>query len=973
MTKRNRTRTVFTLAAVAMAVLSLTANPANAGVISYVQITNDADCGISADNTYTHKLDFGTGSPGALINGVQFDAYNNADLGTLNFNRTVSSGRLSQHAGNGNHNVSGSLVDLMTDMYFNGNNEAGGSTTWTLSGLKGGATYQTRIYVRSWGTGGGSRVATIVFDPDGGGPISDSPGPIKTDDASASPPGFNGNDAYYINYEFTAVAGEDLVITVTQDGDNMSWHLYGLSNELVGLPFNASGPNPVDGVEDVPRDVVLSWQPGKFAAPVNGHKVYFSESFDDVNDATSGVAQDANSYAPAQRPDFGTTYYWRVDEVNAPPTSHIEFKGEVWQFTTEPVAYPIDGENITATASSSNSADEGPENTINGSGLDANDLHSAESKDMWLSSTTGPQPTWIQYEFDRVYKLHQMWVWNHNSLVEAAIGFGVKDATIEYSVDGATWTTLGTTHEFAQAPGAAGYAYNTTVELGGVIAKYVRITANSNWGGILTQYGLSEVRFLYIPLRAREPQPESGATDVDVDLVLSWRAGREAAEHDVYISTDEQAVIDSNVPVSIVTEAQDGPISLDLGETYYWKVNEVNEAKTPTMLEGDIWDFTTHEFFVVDDFEDYNDYPPDEIWATWLDGYGIPTNGATVGYPNPDWNQGEHYVETTIVHGGDQSMPFFYDNTGTAAYSEVERTFAVPQDWTKYGIKALALYFHGDPNNSVTEQMYVKLNGSKVIYDGDADNLTQILWQPWNIDLADFGVNLSSVTELSIGFERIGVAGGKGVVYFDDIRLLNQLVSVVGTFSVHPWTGDGDSGISSSKTYTHTGKFTGEGTDGEPFFAGNDVYFERDTNRSGTNWTLTGPARNVFGTTNSVNVAGDSAALARGFFYGDEDNNHPVLTLTGLVPDTEYVTTFYTVGFGGAGGRFVDITPGDNPGNPTRVDQNGAGSGNGQRIKYTYTATSTEMSFMFDALKTGDSWHHYAFSNEAVSPNLGNN
>jgi hypothetical protein len=31
----------------------------------------------------------------------------------------------------------------------------------------------------------------------------------------------------------------------------------------------------------------------------------------------------------------------------------------------------------------------------------------------------------------------------------------------------------------------------------------------------------------------------------------------------------------------------------------------------------------------------------------------------------------------------------------------------------------LSLWFYGDPNNGV-EQMYVKLNGSKVVYDGDA-------------------------------------------------------------------------------------------------------------------------------------------------------------------------------------------------------------------------------------------------------------
>jgi len=174
----------------------------------------------------------------------------------------------------------------------------------------------------------------------------------------------------------------------------------------------AKGPNPEDGVTDVPREVVLSWNPGEFA---NTHDVYFGTLFDDVNNAgrsdqrgvLAGQGQIAATYDPPGRLDFGQTYYWRIDEVNAPPTSTI-FKGDVWSFTVEPLAYPIEATSITTTASSSNSAAEGPENTINGSGLNADDLHSAANTDMWLSSMTGAQPTWIQYEFDRVYKLHQM-------------------------------------------------------------------------------------------------------------------------------------------------------------------------------------------------------------------------------------------------------------------------------------------------------------------------------------------------------------------------------------------------------------------------------------------------------------------------------------------------------------------------------------------------------------------------------------
>jgi hypothetical protein len=533
-------------------------------------------------------------------------------------------------------------------------------------------------------------------------------------------------------------------------------------------PVFASRPYPASGATDVPLDVVLGWRPGAYAAT---RDVYFGTVFADVNDASRanplGVLasqnQSADSFDPIGLLEFGQTYYWRVDEVNnVNPKS--PWTGHVWSFATELFAYPIDGNDITATASSAHAADTGPENTINGSGLDDNDLHSNEETDMWLSSTEA-LGAWIEYEFDKIYKLHQMWVWNSNQVIEPLLGFGLKDVTIEYSTNGTDYTTLGTTHEFARAPGADGYEHNTTVDLSGVVAKYVRLTANSNWGGIMPQYGLSEVRFFHIPVYARNPYPDSGATDVDVDVVLSWRAGREAASHDVYFSDSNQAVIDGTAPVTTVTEAKHGPLSLDLGKTYYWRVDEVNEAETPATWQGGLWDFTTQEYFVVDDFESYNDLDTTNlaskrIFNVWVDGYQIPTNGSLVGYENPP------FCEQTIVHSGKQSMPLFYNNTGGAAYSEAELTLTPPQDWTKAGIATLVLYFHGVEGN--TGQLYVKLNGSKVVYDGDAGDIAKPQWKHWNIELASVGVNLQNVTKLSIGIDDNGAGG---TLYVDDIRL----------------------------------------------------------------------------------------------------------------------------------------------------------------------------------------------------------
>ena len=70
---------------------------------------------------------------------------------------------------------------------------------------------------------------------------------------------------------------------------------------------------------------------------------------------------------------------------------------------------------------------------------------------MWISARV-PQPTWIQFDFDGVYKLTEMRVWNYNVIFESVLGFGFKDVTIEYSTDGTTWTVLKEA-QFAQAAG----------------------------------------------------------------------------------------------------------------------------------------------------------------------------------------------------------------------------------------------------------------------------------------------------------------------------------------------------------------------------------------------------------------------------------------------------------------------------------------------------------------------------------------
>lgn len=100
--------------------------------------------------------------------------------------------------------------------------------------------------------------------------------------------------------------------------------------ELEATPLNtkpkAIKPQPEEGlVATALAEVELSWIPGAF---VKEHKVYFGTASDQLS--LLAEVSDACS-VPAPALERGTTYYWRVDEVQ--PDGSIA-TGDVWSFNT---------------------------------------------------------------------------------------------------------------------------------------------------------------------------------------------------------------------------------------------------------------------------------------------------------------------------------------------------------------------------------------------------------------------------------------------------------------------------------------------------------------------------------------------------------------------------------------------------------------------------------------------------------------
>jgi hypothetical protein len=259
--------------------------------------------------------------------------------------------------------------------------------------------------------------------------------------------------------------------------------------------------------------------------------------------------------------------------------------------------------------------------------------------------------------------------------------------------------------------------------------------------------------------------------DVTQTPALTWTPGVFADTHEIYFGADP-AALELKSSGNLGEESFE-PGQLEWNTTYYWRIDESNSANADSPWTGPLWNFTTANFLIIDDFESYNDLDPADpessrIFLAWIDGFDNPAvNGSVVGYANPP------FAEQTIVHSGNQSMPFAYDNA--VGKSEATLNLTSNRDWTVNGVDTLTIWYRGSSSNAA-ETMYVVLNGSAGVDNENSNAAQATVWTEWNVDLqafADQGVNLTNITSITLGLGNRAnpTAGGSGMVHFDDIRL----------------------------------------------------------------------------------------------------------------------------------------------------------------------------------------------------------
>ncbi|HUT45299.1 MAG TPA: LamG domain-containing protein [Sedimentisphaerales bacterium] len=321
-------------------IIALSVNIIQAGTISIVDLpatgTDDA-IDINSGKTYTHTFDFGSNAP-VTINGVDFEQGLTANLSSVytgtsswGYGYTMDDTRrpvnIPLHAGPSAAPADGSSYGLFLDFIYHSGGPVGDGTILTLSDLTPGTTYSTRWYYGPFGIGE-ARVITFEADGESNGIFSDT---IELS--------LDSGGAHYLDYTFTA-DDTDVTLRFITHNDNQSAHIYGLSNEIAEPVTKAYGPTPKDGAQYTDTWVSLSWRPGAYAV---SHDVYMGDNFDDVNNGTGDTfrgnqALDSlyfvvgfTGYAYPDGLIPGTTYYWRIDEVNeADPNS--PWKGPVWSF-----------------------------------------------------------------------------------------------------------------------------------------------------------------------------------------------------------------------------------------------------------------------------------------------------------------------------------------------------------------------------------------------------------------------------------------------------------------------------------------------------------------------------------------------------------------------------------------------------------------------------------------------------------------
>ncbi|MHC4331506.1 MAG: PA14 domain-containing protein, partial [Planctomycetota bacterium] len=408
-------------------------------------------------------------------------------------------------------------------------------------------------------------------------------------------------------------------------------------------PVKAYNPGPSDDARFVQTDVALSWEAG-FGAKL--HTVYFGDNFDDVSNAGAGAPVGTTTFDPGPL-EFNKTYYWRVDELD-PPFTHT---GNVWAFTTTlpglGTAVMDRWENMGDTDinvlkdSPKYPNDPDVTETVTSFLWDGADLSDYGARiEAWVyAPATGDYTFWLACDDQG-----ELWLSTDDDPSNAEMIAYVKDpppATGGWT-DLNQWTKYDSQKSEPVSLVAGEKYYIMAIWKEGSGGDHCHVAWEGP--GIPTRTTIPGSNLSpFEPLNAIGAKPANRATGVTQTPTLRWKAGLQAESHEVYFGTDEAVVANATKASpeykgdKALGDESFEPGKLPWESTFFWRIDEVAAGNPDSPWIGAVWSFTTADFLIVDDFEEYtdNDAAGEAIWQHWIDGFGVNTNGSQVGYVLP--------------------------------------------------------------------------------------------------------------------------------------------------------------------------------------------------------------------------------------------------------------------------------------------------------------------------------------------------
>jgi hypothetical protein len=523
------------------------------------------------------------------------------------------------------------------------------------------------------------------------------------DDWSASY--FNGmlDDVRYYDHAMTA----DEVSALTRTDPTIAWK-----------------PKPAHRATlDIGKALILSWSPGLYA---DKHYVYFGTNYNDVNDAKIDTPdvyrgqQDANSYTPPEAPQWGQTYYWRIDEYNTDATVS---RGDVWsiQVADYLIVDNFEDYNDFTPDKIFQTWRDGQGFNEPAPGYPGNETGSAVGSDAepWAEQdiiNSGSQSMPFKYINDgstgKAFYSEIFRDWNEP-----------QDWTIENVKSLALW--------FRGYPATVGsYTYNVATSTFTVTGNGVGIAGTAD-----------EFHYVYKKL--------TGTDTADIIAkVLSIDSINQEAKAGVMIRDS----LDADSTNAFMCLTQNGRMSFQARTEY--KGSTLDATGNANTITLPYWVRLLREFNA---FTAY--YSTDG--TNWV---RLPTEDYNAEFPNP---QGVPMADPVYI--GLAFTSGVNGIFGEAVFSNVQVVGNVSGEWKSRDV----------PSNDAAP-LYIAVedssNNIKVIEHPNPDAVQLDEWTEWPIDLAEIegaGVDIKNITTMYIGIgdRDDPVTGGFGKLYIDDIRL----------------------------------------------------------------------------------------------------------------------------------------------------------------------------------------------------------